>query len=183
MGDGVAATDHHEFHLRAKGRSIDEFFGAPVGMMFTLEEDLEIGSWLDLGIFIGALALAARGELPEPRRGRLSRRVRSFPVTPRVTLAPDERAQRWLPICRAKTRRLCSRSWKLWRRPCCAPWRWRPPSVRRARREGARSARSALSAFHIGGRSTFGYRRPAAHPPARLSPPFCALIEGFMIPR
>lgn len=38
-----------------------EFFGAPVGMMFTLEEDLEIGSWLDLGIFIGALAIAARG--------------------------------------------------------------------------------------------------------------------------
>lgn len=38
-----------------------EFFGAPVGMMFTLEEDLEIGSWLDLGIFIGALATAARG--------------------------------------------------------------------------------------------------------------------------
>ena len=38
-----------------------EFFGAPVGLMFTLEEDLEIGSWLDLGIFIGSLALAARG--------------------------------------------------------------------------------------------------------------------------
>ena len=38
-----------------------DFFGAPVGMMFTLEEALEIGSWLDLGIFIGALATAARG--------------------------------------------------------------------------------------------------------------------------
>ena len=38
-----------------------EFFGAPVGMIFTLDEDLEIGSWLDLGIFIGALAIAARG--------------------------------------------------------------------------------------------------------------------------
>jgi nitroreductase len=38
-----------------------EFFGAPVGMIFTLDEDLEIGSWLDLGIFIGALAVAARG--------------------------------------------------------------------------------------------------------------------------
>jgi nitroreductase len=37
------------------------FFGAPVGMIFTLEEDLEIGSWLDLGIFIGSLTLAARG--------------------------------------------------------------------------------------------------------------------------
>ena len=39
-----------------------EFFGAPVGLIFTLDEDLEIGSWLDLGIFIGALAIAARGK-------------------------------------------------------------------------------------------------------------------------
>ena len=43
-----------------------------------------------------ALALTATGPLPEPSRGRISRRVRSFPVTPRVTLRPDERAQRWL---------------------------------------------------------------------------------------
>ena len=38
-----------------------EFFGAPVGLIFTLDEDLEIGSWLDLGIYIGAFAIAARG--------------------------------------------------------------------------------------------------------------------------
>jgi nitroreductase len=38
-----------------------DFFGAPVGMIFTLDEDLEIGSWLDLGIFIGSLMIAARG--------------------------------------------------------------------------------------------------------------------------
>lgn len=43
-----------------------------------------------------ALALQSVGPLPEPGRGRQSRRVRSFPVTPRVTLRPDERAQRWL---------------------------------------------------------------------------------------
>ena len=43
-----------------------------------------------------ALALQATGPLPEPSRGRISRRVRSFPVTPRVTLRPDERAQHWL---------------------------------------------------------------------------------------
>ncbi|MFT3665968.1 [protein-PII] uridylyltransferase [Piscinibacter sp.] len=41
-------------------------------------------------------AVAATGPLPEPSRGRLSRRVKSFPVTPRITLRPDERAQRWL---------------------------------------------------------------------------------------
>jgi nitroreductase len=38
-----------------------EFFGAPIGLIFTLDEDLEIGSWLDLGIFIGGFAIAARG--------------------------------------------------------------------------------------------------------------------------
>jgi [protein-PII] uridylyltransferase len=42
------------------------------------------------------LALKATGPLPEPSRGRISRRVKSFPVTPRVTLRPDERAQHWL---------------------------------------------------------------------------------------
>lgn len=38
-----------------------EFFGAPVGLIFTLDEDLQIGSWLDLGIFIGTFMIAARG--------------------------------------------------------------------------------------------------------------------------
>jgi [protein-PII] uridylyltransferase len=42
------------------------------------------------------LALKADGPLPEPSRGRLSRRVKSFPITPRVLLRPDERGQRWL---------------------------------------------------------------------------------------
>ncbi|MEY4752998.1 MAG: hypothetical protein RJA44_673 [Pseudomonadota bacterium] len=43
-----------------------------------------------------ALALTQEGPLPQPSRGRLSRRVKSFPITPRVQLRPDERAQRWL---------------------------------------------------------------------------------------
>jgi [protein-PII] uridylyltransferase len=42
------------------------------------------------------IALKDEGPLPQPNRGRLSRRVKSFPVTPRVTLRPDERAQRWI---------------------------------------------------------------------------------------
>jgi [protein-PII] uridylyltransferase len=50
------------------------------------------------------LALASEGPLPEPRRGRVSRRVRSFPVTPRVSLTPDERAQRWLLTVSASDR-------------------------------------------------------------------------------
>ncbi|MES2228417.1 MAG: [protein-PII] uridylyltransferase [Pseudomonadota bacterium] len=43
-----------------------------------------------------ALALASSGPLPEPGCGRISRRVKSFPITTRITLRPDERAQRWL---------------------------------------------------------------------------------------
>ena len=43
-----------------------------------------------------AEAIGASGPLPEPSRGRISRRVKSFPITPRITLRPDERAQRWL---------------------------------------------------------------------------------------
>jgi [protein-PII] uridylyltransferase len=44
------------------------------------------------------LAEAAASDRPlhEPSRARLSRRVKSFPVQPRVSLRPDERAQSWL---------------------------------------------------------------------------------------
>ena len=41
-------------------------------------------------------AMHSEDPLPEPSRGRVSRRVKSFPITPRVSLRPDERAQRWL---------------------------------------------------------------------------------------
>jgi [protein-PII] uridylyltransferase len=37
-----------------------------------------------------------QGPLPAPSRGRVSRRVKSFPITPRVTLKPDDKAQNWL---------------------------------------------------------------------------------------
>jgi [protein-PII] uridylyltransferase len=41
-------------------------------------------------------ALTAQTPLPEPSRGRVSRRVKSFPMPARVSLRPDESAQRWL---------------------------------------------------------------------------------------
>jgi len=43
-----------------------------------------------------AQAIALAGPLPAPRKGRVSRRVKSFPIAPRVTLRPDEKAQNWL---------------------------------------------------------------------------------------
>ncbi|MFT3721174.1 [protein-PII] uridylyltransferase [Pseudorhodoferax sp.] len=41
-------------------------------------------------------ALEDAGPLPAPGRGRVSRRVKSFPIAPRVDMHPDEKAQRWL---------------------------------------------------------------------------------------
>jgi [protein-PII] uridylyltransferase len=43
-----------------------------------------------------AEAIATSAPLPAPSRGRVSRRVKSFPVAPRVSLKPDEKGQRWL---------------------------------------------------------------------------------------
>ena len=40
--------------------------------------------------------IAQTTPLPPPSRGRVSRRVKSFPIAPRVTLRPDEKGQRWL---------------------------------------------------------------------------------------
>ena len=53
----------------------------------------EVTSLLETGL---GRAIAQAGPLPTPSRGRVSRRVRSFPVAPRVTLSPDEKAQLWL---------------------------------------------------------------------------------------
>jgi [protein-PII] uridylyltransferase len=51
-----------------------------------------------------ANTIAAAGPLPPPSRGRVSRRVKSFPVPPRVDLQPDEKAQRWLLTISASDR-------------------------------------------------------------------------------
>src|ERR1700682_319309 len=56
---GLGKGDHEGTH-RARLRNYD-FFGAPGGVILTLDEDLEIGSWLDLEIFLGAVMIAARG--------------------------------------------------------------------------------------------------------------------------
>lgn len=38
------------------------FFDAPVGIFFTIDRDMELGSWLDTGMFIQSVMLAARAE-------------------------------------------------------------------------------------------------------------------------
>ncbi len=37
------------------------FFDAPVALMLTVDRDLEIGSWIDLGMFLQSLLIAAQG--------------------------------------------------------------------------------------------------------------------------
>jgi nitroreductase len=56
---GVARGDQAAGHAQ-RARNFD-FFGAPVGLFFTLARDLEQGSWVDCGIFLQSVMLAARG--------------------------------------------------------------------------------------------------------------------------
>ena len=56
---GIGKGDR-ERTKRQAGRNYD-FFGAPVGMMFTIDRDLGLGSWLDLGMFLENIMIAARG--------------------------------------------------------------------------------------------------------------------------
>ena len=37
------------------------FFGAPVGLIFTIDRIMEQGSWLDYGMFLQNIMVAARG--------------------------------------------------------------------------------------------------------------------------
>ena len=39
-----------------------QFFDAPAGLFVTVERRLETGSWMDLGMFIQNVMIAARGE-------------------------------------------------------------------------------------------------------------------------
>jgi nitroreductase len=54
---GVAKGDRAASWAIA-GRNF-EFFGAPVGLIFTIDRSLQHGSWLDYGIFLQSLMLAA----------------------------------------------------------------------------------------------------------------------------
>lgn len=57
---GIARGEAAKMH--AQHARNYRFFGAPVGMIVTIHRDLKIGSWLDLGIFLGGICTAARGE-------------------------------------------------------------------------------------------------------------------------
>ena len=56
---GIAKTDKARMH--AQHRRNYEFFGAPVGMMFTIDRVMRQGSWLDFGMFLQSIMVGARG--------------------------------------------------------------------------------------------------------------------------
>jgi nitroreductase len=56
---GIAKTDKARMH--AQHRRNYEFFGAPVGFIFTIDRILQQGSWLDYGMFLQGVMVAARG--------------------------------------------------------------------------------------------------------------------------
>lgn len=56
---GITLTDK-ELRKAAWYRNY-HFFDAPVGLLFFVDERLSVGSWIDIGMFIQTLMLAARG--------------------------------------------------------------------------------------------------------------------------
>ena len=56
---GIAKTDKERMH--AQHRRNYRFFDAPVGLMFTIDRTMRQGSWLDFGMFLQSVMVAARG--------------------------------------------------------------------------------------------------------------------------
>jgi nitroreductase len=55
----IGREDKAQMHYQS-GRNYD-FFGAPVGLFFTIDRDMGKGSWLDFGMFTQNVMLAAKG--------------------------------------------------------------------------------------------------------------------------
>ena len=55
----IGKTDKHRMHAQ-HGRNY-AFFDAPVGLIFTIDRILAQGSWLDYGMFLQNIMIAARG--------------------------------------------------------------------------------------------------------------------------
>jgi len=77
-------------HTTRKGWALDTF---QVVTTTLAEHYRELITMVESGL---QQTIEKQSPLPAPTKGRLSRRVKSFPVTPRVTLKPDEKAQNWL---------------------------------------------------------------------------------------
>ena len=82
-----------KIHTAKNGYALDTF------QVISPDLDDEHNHFRELAAMVEAdldRTLTQPGSLPEPSMGRVSRRVKSFPIAPRVDLRPDEKAQRWL---------------------------------------------------------------------------------------
>ena len=77
-------------HTTRNGWALDTF---QVVAPMLPDHEREYMQLLESGL---AQTIERQSPLPAPTRGRVSRRVKSFPVTPRVSLKPDDKAQHWL---------------------------------------------------------------------------------------
>jgi len=88
---GAFSIQDAHIHTSNTGYALDTF--QVVGGTDMEDHYREVTSLLENGL---SQAIAKAGPLPPPGRGRVSRRVKSFPIAPRIILRPDEKAQRWL---------------------------------------------------------------------------------------
>ena len=77
--------------MRAQQRRNYLFFDAPVGLIFTIDRVLEVGSWLDYGMFLQNIMVAARArgldtcpQMSFARYHRIIRRALDLPEDERV---------------------------------------------------------------------------------------------------
>ncbi len=88
---GIGRGDHEK--SKAYRATNYTFFGAPAGLIFTIDRELEKGSWLDYGMFLQTLMLAARA------RGLhtcAEASIASYPDIVRRELGLDDT---WVVIC------------------------------------------------------------------------------------
>jgi [protein-PII] uridylyltransferase len=79
-----------KIHTTNNGYALDTFQVVNEHMQ---DYERELSSMVQAGLL---QALAMPGPLPPPSKGRVSRRVKNFPMVPRIDLQPDDKAQRWL---------------------------------------------------------------------------------------
>ena len=74
---GIGRADKDKMHAQHRRNFL--FFDAPIGLIFSIDRDLELGSWLDYGMFLQSIMVAARqfglGNLPAGRLPGVLRRA------------------------------------------------------------------------------------------------------------
>ncbi len=82
-----------KIHTATNGYALDTFQVVSPDLSDEFDHFRELAAMVEADL---DRTLTQLGPLPAPSMGRVSRRVKSFPVAPRVDLRPDEKAQRWL---------------------------------------------------------------------------------------